>query len=662
MRNHRLLARITATLLISLILAACGGPAATVPTAVPAPTAPAPTAAPAAIPPTTVSVASAPAPTVGQPTASLGELVWKTMGNPNKLNSPFSLAVDGLGNVYVVDNGENRIQKYNSNGTFVTMWGKKGSGDSEFAFWKTFPPSGEDVMSGFIAIDKQDHIYVSDGYNGRIQKFDPNGKLLAKWNCHTSGESGCTFVGPIAVDGQGNVYVAALRQGIQKFDGEGTFLNEWTNQGTDDGQFADPAGIAIDAQGNFYISDAAQARIQKFDANRKFLTKWGTTGSGDGQFNVPLSIVLDKQGNVYVGDLSSRVQEFDSNGKFLAQWNSAGDGSQFELAIGLAFDRQGDLYVSDATNRPEGIVYKLRLPAATSASAASQGEASPVQFVRELVAPQQPIKQPQGVAVDAQGNVYIADAANHRMLKFDSAGKFVTAWGSRGTGEGQFVLVGPDSPEETNGWVAVDNQGHVYVADAWNKRVQKFDDNGKFLAKWDAPADAIVTAWISIDSHGDLYVTTEGSGIHKLDANLKPLGTWDRTTAGDGSTTPGALEAIDRQGNFYAADFGKPSIQKFNSNRKLLTTWGTEGSGDGQFAHPTGIAFDSRGNIYIADVGGARIQQFDANGKYLGQWRDPGNGAGPFTSPIGLAIDAQDQIYVTDVDGGHVYVFRLRQP
>src|SRR5689334_8600230 len=123
MRNHRLLAHITAALLMAITLAACGGPAAIVPTAAPTTAAPAPTAAPAAIPPATVSIATAPT-AAGQPAASLGELVWKTMGSPNKLNSPFSLAVDGLGNVYVVDNGENRIQKYDSKGTFVTMWGK----------------------------------------------------------------------------------------------------------------------------------------------------------------------------------------------------------------------------------------------------------------------------------------------------------------------------------------------------------------------------------------------------------------------------------------------------------------------------------------------------------------------------------------------------------
>jgi tripartite motif-containing protein 71 len=316
-----------------------------------------------------------------------------------------------------------------------------------------------------------------------------------------------------------------------------------------------------------------------------------------------------------------------------------------------------------ATIAPEPIAVPTVASApTTAATAASQSEASPVEFVRALVVPEQPIKHPAGVAVDAQGNVYVSDPMNDRIVKFDRTGKVVTTWGSRGTGDGQFMFVRPDRPEQFTGPLALDNQGHVYVSDTRNNRVQKFDATGKYLAKWDDPADAITMDSISIDSQGNLYIDTEATGIQKLDPNLKSLGTWDRATASDGSMNPGSLKAIDRQGNFYAADFGKPSIQKFDRNRTLLTTWGSEGSGDGQFTHPTGIVFDSHDNIYIVDVAGGRIQQFDAQSKYLGQWRDPGNGDGPFQSPFGLAIDAEDQIYVTDVDGGHVYVFRPRRP
>src|SRR5215212_733391 len=112
---------------------------------------------------------------------------------------------------------------------------------------------------------------------------------------------------------------------------------------------------------------------------------------------------------------------------------------------------------------------------ATAPTAASQSESSPVEFVRELVTPEQPIKHPAGVAVDAQGNVYISDSTNDRIVKLDSAGKFVKTWGSRGTDDGQFMFVQPDRPEQWGGSLAVDNQGNVYISDAPNNPVQKFD-------------------------------------------------------------------------------------------------------------------------------------------------------------------------------------------
>src|SRR5207247_3736753 len=78
-------------------------------------------------------------------------------------------------------------------------------------------------------------------------------------------------------------------------------------------------------------------------------------------------------------------------------------------------------------------------------------------------------------ATDASGNVYVVDAVNHRIVKFDANGTFLTAWGSKGSGYGQF--------DEAFG-VATDRSGHVYVADAGNERIQKFDLNGTFLTAW----------------------------------------------------------------------------------------------------------------------------------------------------------------------------------
>src|SRR5206468_10221457 len=88
-----------------------------------------------------------------------------------------------------------------------------------------------------------------------------------------------------------------------------------------------------------------------------------------------------------------------------------------------------------------------------------------------------------GVAIDGSGNVYVADAGNNRIQKFDSTGTFLTTWGSFGSGNGQFNLLGG---------VATDGSGNVYVADDGNNRIQKFDSTGTFLTTWGSPGPGAV--------------------------------------------------------------------------------------------------------------------------------------------------------------------------
>jgi hypothetical protein len=137
--------------------------------------------------------------------------------------------------------------------------------------------------------------------------------------------------------------------------------------------------------------------------------------------------------------------------------------------------------------------------------------------------------------------------------------QFVLTWGSVGTGDGQFNL-----PRG----IAVDVSGNVYVADRFNRRIQKFDGTGTFLTKW-----------------GSL-----GSG--------------------DGQFNNAYGVAVDGSGNVYVVDTGNHRIQKFDGTGTFLTKWGSLGSGDGQFNNPFGAAVDGSGNVYVADQLNHRIQKF----------------------------------------------------
>ena len=145
------------------------------------------------------------------------------------------------------------VPSTSSCGTFLTTWGTSASGNGQFA-----SPAG-------VAVDGSGHVYVVDSGNNRIQKFDNGGTLLTTWG--TSGSGNGQFSGPLgmAVDGSGNVFVADSDNArIQKFDNGGTFLTTWGTRGSADGQFYSFTGVAVDGSGNVFVADAANYRIQKF--------------------------------------------------------------------------------------------------------------------------------------------------------------------------------------------------------------------------------------------------------------------------------------------------------------------------------------------------------------------------------------------------------------
>jgi uncharacterized protein YjbI with pentapeptide repeats len=186
----------------------------------------------------------------------------------------------------------------------------------------------------------------------------PPPSLFMTWGSSGSGEG--QFDGPISVsvDSGGNVYVADYNNSrIQKFTGNGSFISQWGSQGSGEGQFNGPNGISVDSDGNVYVADYNNSRIQKFTSNGKFLSKWGSQGSGEGQFNGPNGISVDSDGKVYVADYAisyynnNRIQKFTSAGYFLSKWGSRGSGEgQFNGPNGISVDSDGKVYVADSGN------------------------------------------------------------------------------------------------------------------------------------------------------------------------------------------------------------------------------------------------------------------------------------------------------------------------
>jgi len=253
---------------------------------------------------------------------------------------PQAVAVDQNGNIFVVDNGNHRIEKFTSTGTFLRQWGGMGSADGQFLFPQA------------VAVDQNGSIFVADTGNNRIEKFDNNGTFLTSWG--DAGTDDGQFSGPVgvAVDANDNVFVAdGSNNRIQKFTNTGTFLTKWGSVGNGDSQFAIPFAVAVDGEGNVFVADHFNHRIQKFTNTGTFLAKWGSLGLGDGEFSDLEDVAVDASGSVFAADVD-RIQVFTNDGIFITQWGSLGNADgQFNSAVGVGVDPNGTVLVTEENHR-----------------------------------------------------------------------------------------------------------------------------------------------------------------------------------------------------------------------------------------------------------------------------------------------------------------------
>jgi sugar lactone lactonase YvrE len=281
-------------------------------------------------------------------------------------------------------------------------------------------------------------------------------------------------------------------------------------------------------------------------------------------------------------------------------------------------------------------------------------------------------KVPQGMAMDASGNIYVADMYNNKIRKISSNGFVSTLAGSGLAGDVDGI--GTAASFNSPSGVAIDINGNVYVADYWNHKIRMITPGGKVTTfagsgvegsedKKGKLASFIYPQGIAIDKDGNLYVTD--SNIQKVRkitpdsvvstyAGTGVLGYTNGSSANATFNGPIGL-TIDADGNVYVSESGNNAIRKITKNGFVSTFAGSitgdDGSADGTgtnatFFNPTGLAMDIQGNMYVADLDNHKIRKITPGGVVT---TILSAGAYPtFISPEGIIVDGDDKIYVSD--------------
>ncbi len=356
-----------------------------------------------------------------------------------QLNRPFLIAVDISGNLYIADYGNNRIRQVAA-GVITTV---AGNGTSGFSGDTGSAVTAQLHFPWSVALDSSANLYVADLPNNRIRRISASGVINTVAGTGTAGFSGdagsasaaqLNQPSSVAADASGNLYIAdSANNRVRKISssgiistvaGNGTAGFAGDNGPATNAQLNQPLGVAVDSSGNLYIADAGNNRIRKVTGTT--IATYAGNGNpgfgGDGgspataQLNNPMAVSLDTSGNLYIADSgNNRIRKITGSTISTVAGNGnpgyAGDGAaataaQLNAPSGVAAGANGVVYVADTVNNVVRKIFGGNI-VTIAGGGASLGDGGPSTNA-ELGAPQ-------GLALDASGNVYIADTADNRI-------------------------------------------------------------------------------------------------------------------------------------------------------------------------------------------------------------------------------------------------------
>jgi hypothetical protein len=512
---------------------------------------------------------------------------------------PSGLETAPDGTVVVADTGNNRVRRYNENGTLVWSVGTFGAGTNQF-------DNPRDV-----GVDASNNVYVADTRNSRIVKLSPTGAWLAE----TTGPSATAFSFQLGVTVKGDkVYVGDTgRQRVVVMDLNLNVLSTVVANG-DCTNLNDNRDATADAAGNIYVAGYKTNEILKFAPNGTCITKWGGTGTTDGKFRTPYGVAthvdpVTGQELLYVADgLNNRVQVFTLDGAFVTAFGTFGDPNQvgtFTTMRRVAVDSSGNVWAADLwgdrierwNRTATGFAYDRTIgavmPAPTSTAV---------------------FQEPRGMAFAPNGDLWVSDTVHHQFGRFNANGDLLDTCGQRaaeGTQLGEFnwprgMAV---DPATGNLWIADTKQHQLQVVTEQCQGIGFVKNNpaGTDTRSFNWPYDTAIRP-------SDRYAFVVDTQNHRIKAydvanavfpadNKGPLPTYVYGSRGSAAVNfkwPSAV-AVGPDGHVFVADRGNNRIQEFTfsagSGFGFVRTWNAGGT----LHEPEGVAVDSTGRVIVAD-------------------------------------------------------------
>lgn len=512
-------------------------------------------------------------------------------GTAARLDEPRGVAIDVNGTLYVADYDNHLVRQITAAGVVTTLAGQAdvaGNADGVGTAASFRGPNG-------IAVDSAGVVYVADTGNRSIRRISAGGVVTT-----LTPSQGLDTPRGVAVDGTGRILVAERgTHTIRTVAADGTIATLAGTPGTPGttdaagtaARFHFPAGVAVSSDGTVYVADTDNDTIRAIASSGSVTTIAGLAGrssSADGQgaaarFEDPFAAAVDAAGVVYVADSAAHViRSITPDGVVTTYAGSPGaygsaDGTgsaaRFYSPFGVAVDTAGNVYVADSFNHTVRKIAAGGIVTTLAGSAQSGGKTDGAGTAARF-------DQPFGIAVDANGNVYVSDATANTIRKISPAGVVSTLAGLAGT-PGSADGTGASARFAVPYAVAVDTTGTVFVVDHGNHTIRK------------------VT--------GDGVVTT-------LAGTAGSAGSTDGSGAAARFRYPSGV-AVDRDGSVFVADTDNHVIRQISSSGEVTTVGGagTPGSTDGvgtaaRFFNPKGIAADATGRIYVADRGNHTVR------------------------------------------------------